>query len=167
MAIASGILICEKALGIWRLVINGCTFEAALEDFSCECGGELLLVTPLCCGIIGSSAVVEPGGTWISCGLDERECGDPSGPAPAVVRPKRKSLTVCRHVGEPEDVPGSTRSWRRCGNGHGSQYPDGHPLKGMVCGCATRDVGGINWRIGVECGVRCPGYAPPVEEQPV
>jgi hypothetical protein len=54
----------------------------------------------------------------------------------------------------PVRLAGSTRTWRRCGGGHGSTTADAR--RGLVVVCS--EGGGDVWRQGVECGPMCPGY---------
>jgi hypothetical protein len=68
----------------------------------------------------------------------------------------RKALPVaCSHLGiESGAVRGSVRRWRRCNGGYGSTTGD--ERAGRVCECSAPGIG--VWRIGHECGPKCPGY---------
>lgn len=162
MALPDVVFTCEPALSLWRMVINGCTYEASFASnaFSCDCGGTLTLTTPGCCPGAPSAITVSPAGTWTSCGDAEPVCGAAftvnslATPPP----PVRKSLPVCSRLGPSERVAGSTRDWRRCGGGHGTPANVlGGAAAGLVTTCGACRSG--EWRVGQECGPRCPGYA--------
>lgn len=80
----------------------------------------------------------------------------------------RKPLPVCANLSprilsaaNTPELKGFSGGWQRCEVGRGSATPDAR--KGLVCGCTRADPSGLVWRRGVECGEKCPGFAPALE----
>ena len=163
MALPDVVFNCVRELGVWRLVLGGCTYEADIDalDFTCHCAGVLTLTTPGCCAGAPATITVTKGGTWVSCGDAEPVCGAGAFTVTSVAptpKPTRRPLPVCANLGAEERVAGSTRLWRRCGGGHGSpgDTPLGPAIAGLVVQCGACRNG--EWRLGSECGPKCPGY---------
>jgi hypothetical protein len=162
VALPDVLLSCE--LGGWRLVIGGCQWGADLDEFSCDAGGTLFLLTPGCCGgTAPGSITVSPAGEWVSCGEEEPALGPTALTVTTLDAPRRPAgrpppPPPCRHLGEPERLRDG-RKWQRCGAGYGTRIPldAADPRNGMVAtcgGCGNRGA----WRLGVECGPNCGGY---------
>lgn len=68
---------------------------------------------------------------------------------PAAPRCGKLGLEVIR-------VAGTERDWRACTGGHGSKTNDAR--KGLVADCSGCGIGPGVWKVGRECGPKCPGF---------
>lgn len=167
MAVPAAVLSCGLNAGVpqWDLVINGLKYRGTPPDFTCECGGTMVLIDAGPCLTAPASITVHVGGAWVSCGQNVTPvCPAGEGVANVSAVAGRVSLPTvpaCVKL-DPESVrfPGSARNWRRCLGGYGTDTGDGRD--GMVAVCSTCGVAGV-WRVGRECGPACKGYVPSTE----